>query len=246
MSENQMVNNHYCQLQIKNGLSRNGIFSSTKSDDMMDIENRTENKITFRNKSNILHNMLLFRWSTSKNFNQGKEERVGTYTDEDCEKTSRRDRAKFSTNIFRTSDKLFKDSFCKDSDDNGKDKMIKNSDKIDELRVKFSTEKDTFCTTSDKLSKDSFCKDSEDKDKVKNSDETDELPEEPTTCCMSGCANCVWIEYAEKLNELFQGQSDKAKRIILEKVQDPNMKAFLQMELDALERKKKDGEDETS
>uniref|UniRef100_A0A8D8SEB2 Oxidoreductase-like domain-containing protein 1 n=1 Tax=Cacopsylla melanoneura TaxID=428564 RepID=A0A8D8SEB2_9HEMI len=77
-----------------------------------------------------------------------------------------------------------------------------------------------------------------DKKENKTEDQANELPEEPTTCCMSGCANCVWIEYAEKLNELFQGESDKARQIILNKVQDPNMKAFLQMELDTLEKKK--------
>lgn len=59
-----------------------------------------------------------------------------------------------------------------------------------------------------------------------------ELPEEPTTCCMSGCANCVWIEYAEQVkNILANSDSKQVTQIILDKVQDPNMKAFLSMEL---------------
>lgn len=58
------------------------------------------------------------------------------------------------------------------------------------------------------------------------------LPEEPTTCCMSGCANCVWIEYAEKIkNILVDSDKKQVAQIILDKVQDPNMKAFLSMEL---------------
>lgn len=55
--------------------------------------------------------------------------------------------------------------------------------------------------------------------------------EEPTTCCMSGCANCVWIEYAEKLSTLVKGSQSEVQKVIMEKVQDPNMKAFLSMEL---------------
>lgn len=59
-----------------------------------------------------------------------------------------------------------------------------------------------------------------------------ELPEEPTTCCMSGCANCVWIEYAEKLKKLMaDSDSKRVAQIIVDKIKDPNMKAFLSVEL---------------
>lgn len=54
---------------------------------------------------------------------------------------------------------------------------------------------------------------------------------EPTNCCMSGCANCVWIEYAEKLSELMKDSDQSVQKIIMEKVQDPNMRSFLSMEL---------------
>uniref|UniRef100_A0A0A9WS28 Uncharacterized protein C17orf90 n=1 Tax=Lygus hesperus TaxID=30085 RepID=A0A0A9WS28_LYGHE len=61
-----------------------------------------------------------------------------------------------------------------------------------------------------------------------------QLPDEPTNCCMSGCANCVWIKYAEDLVKQFDGGSDLARKMILDKVEDPNMKSFLEMELRAL------------
>uniref|UniRef100_A0A1B0BUN0 Oxidoreductase-like domain-containing protein n=1 Tax=Glossina palpalis gambiensis TaxID=67801 RepID=A0A1B0BUN0_9MUSC len=63
------------------------------------------------------------------------------------------------------------------------------------------------------------------------------LPPEPTTCCMSGCANCVWIEYAQTLVKLLKGNSDKARDIVLSKIEDPNLKAFLAMELRYLKQK---------
>ncbi|XP_065362626.1 uncharacterized protein LOC135956064 [Calliphora vicina] len=58
-----------------------------------------------------------------------------------------------------------------------------------------------------------------------------ELPPEPTTCCMSGCANCVWIEYAETVAKLMDGNCDKARQLVLNKIQDPNLKMFLAIEL---------------
>ncbi|KAL5245200.1 hypothetical protein ACI65C_012610 [Semiaphis heraclei] len=59
-----------------------------------------------------------------------------------------------------------------------------------------------------------------------------ELPEEPMTCCMSGCANCVWIEYADKVRSILANSDNKqVSKMVLDKIQDPNMKAFLSMEL---------------
>lgn len=69
-----------------------------------------------------------------------------------------------------------------------------------------------------------------DKSNGDNSD-NEELVE-PTTCCMSGCVNCVWIQYAEKLSKsLANSNEDDVKKIIMEKVRDENMRAFLNMEL---------------
>ena len=59
----------------------------------------------------------------------------------------------------------------------------------------------------------------------------DDFVEEPTTCCMSGCANCVWIQYAEKLSQTMNGSSTDVQKAIMDKVTDPNMRAFLSMEL---------------
>ncbi|KAJ9586550.1 hypothetical protein L9F63_028406, partial [Diploptera punctata] len=70
-----------------------------------------------------------------------------------------------------------------------------------------------------------------------NENDKHSLPEEPTTCCMSGCANCVWIEYAEQVTKLFEDGGEKAKELILEKVKDPNTRAFLMMELKNLANK---------
>ncbi|KAL0122751.1 hypothetical protein PUN28_007449 [Cardiocondyla obscurior] len=54
---------------------------------------------------------------------------------------------------------------------------------------------------------------------------------EPTNCCMSGCSSCVWIKYAERLSNVIEHSDMDLQKAIFEKVQDPNMRAFLTMEL---------------
>lgn len=57
------------------------------------------------------------------------------------------------------------------------------------------------------------------------------LPEEPTTCCMSGCANCVWLDYAEKLCKYYQDGGEQAIKEINERISDPNIKAYIMHEI---------------
>lgn len=63
------------------------------------------------------------------------------------------------------------------------------------------------------------------------SEKSPTLPPEPTTCCMSGCANCVWIEYAEQIISQFGNCPDSVMKDILKKIDDPSLRAFLEMEL---------------
>lgn len=51
---------------------------------------------------------------------------------------------------------------------------------------------------------------------------------------MSGCANCVWLEYAKELTKIYRDGGSKAQSLILQKISDPTIKVFLQMELKAL------------
>ncbi|XP_077296943.1 oxidoreductase-like domain-containing protein 1 [Arctopsyche grandis] len=56
----------------------------------------------------------------------------------------------------------------------------------------------------------------------------------PTTCCMSGCPNCVYIAWAEALSKEMSKADPIIAKKILENITDPSMKAFLQMELRTL------------
>lgn len=57
------------------------------------------------------------------------------------------------------------------------------------------------------------------------------FPEVPETCCMQGCPNCVWLEYAENISKYFKDGGEQAIKEINERVDDPSLKAFLLHEL---------------
>jgi len=55
----------------------------------------------------------------------------------------------------------------------------------------------------------------------------------PTNCCMSGCPNCVWIEYVERLVKYYSNPELTKTKVLeeLDKLEDENIKAFIRMEL---------------
>lgn len=72
-----------------------------------------------------------------------------------------------------------------------------------------------------------------------------QIPSPPNNCCMSGCANCVWIQYADELHEKLQHGTKFAREVISREVEDVNMRAYLDMELRVLEDSKKKDDDDT-
>lgn len=64
-----------------------------------------------------------------------------------------------------------------------------------------------------------------------NSSEEDLSP--PTNCCQTGCPNCVWIDYVEKLSTKFTDPGLTRDKILkeLEAIEDANIKAYIMMEL---------------
>lgn len=57
-----------------------------------------------------------------------------------------------------------------------------------------------------------------------------QVPEPPNNCCMSGCANCVWITYAQELAQLYK-DSGRAADSVMNAIDDPSLKVFLNLEL---------------
>ena len=56
------------------------------------------------------------------------------------------------------------------------------------------------------------------------------IPDPPTNCCMSGCANCVWISYAQELADIYK-DGGKASEEVMKAIDDPGLKIFLSFEL---------------
>lgn len=56
-------------------------------------------------------------------------------------------------------------------------------------------------------------------------------PEPPVDCCMSGCANCVWIMYANELKQYYEKDGNERAKREIEKIDNPSLKMFLKLEL---------------
>lgn len=67
-----------------------------------------------------------------------------------------------------------------------------------------------------------------------------EIPDPPTNCCMSGCANCVWIEYGQELARIYR-DGGKAAEGVMRAIEDPGMRIFLSLELKQLEKEAEEG-----
>ncbi|RVE45941.1 hypothetical protein evm_009414 [Chilo suppressalis] len=57
------------------------------------------------------------------------------------------------------------------------------------------------------------------------------IDDPPTACCRTGCANCVFIVWAEALAKQMQDAGPEITDRVLKMVDDPSMKAYLEMEL---------------
>lgn len=55
-------------------------------------------------------------------------------------------------------------------------------------------------------------------------------PELGGECCMSGCANCVWVKYAEDTLAYYEDGGEKAM-VEIEKIEDSNLKAFIKLQI---------------
>ena len=59
----------------------------------------------------------------------------------------------------------------------------------------------------------------------------------PTACCMSDCANCVWLDYSEEVSKYYELKgSNLSKEEIIGDIErqlsNPMLKAFIILELE--------------
>eukprot|EP00043_Microstomoeca_roanoka_P003941 m.46660 g.46660 ORF g.46660 m.46660 type:complete len:200 (+) comp12266_c0_seq1:494-1093(+) len=78
---------------------------------------------------------------------------------------------------------------------------------------------------------------------IPHSEEEDDLqpPEPPVYCCQSGCANCVWIEYALQLEEYERKMSERAQQPSKppKPAVDASMDAFAKLEQSIAKKRQK-------
>lgn len=60
-----------------------------------------------------------------------------------------------------------------------------------------------------------------------------ELPETPNPdlCCRSGCDNCIWIQYALKLDQFCAGQGEQCLKELDRQIDDPSIRAYIRLQI---------------
>ncbi|CAL8137912.1 unnamed protein product [Orchesella dallaii] len=144
--------------------------------------------------------------------------------------------------ILKRTFKIYSESFSKTGDDENDEKSkVKaneieskaNEEAYDPKKDSFFTQDTAFGSKENKGLGESdrpvFIPDQENETKITSAE--DLTP--PTTCCQSGCPNCVWIDYVERLSKLYEDPSLSKERILkeLDGIEDSNIKAFIMMEL---------------
>ncbi|CAH3998575.1 unnamed protein product [Pieris brassicae] len=81
-----------------------------------------------------------------------------------------------------------------------------------------------YCTTSTE-------QDEEKEREIERIKANASLDEPPTACCQSGCANCVFIVWAEALSKKMEHAGPDIAERIVKMVDDPSMRAYLELEL---------------
>ena len=101
----------------------------------------------------------------------------------------------------------------------------------------FWVEADSDASNEETAKYDEVRKEEEKEEGVSNGvKEEDGPPPLPTTCCMSGCANCVWLDYADAMVAYYsaRGQGVALEDLLTtmrSNVEDPMVKTFIEMEL---------------
>jgi len=55
-------------------------------------------------------------------------------------------------------------------------------------------------------------------------------PPPPELCCMSGCQNCVWLEYVNDMIKYYKNNKKEAEKA-LDAIPDESLKTFIRIEL---------------
>lgn len=139
--------------------------------------------------------------------------------------------------FFSSSSSSSKDG--ENDDPDGANKSVKKPESAEAVDVKYTWKEDKFFTQDVAYGqKDNKGKGNPERPYFEPTKEEEIVEEEellvpPTNCCRSGCPNCVWIDYVDKLSLRFTDPKLSREKILkdLETIDDESIKSFIMMEL---------------